>query len=684
MKYINADLTADVVNVYDQTKTTRQGNVHSKTINSQTVLGPAVNVFVDTVADTAGQTVPIISWQSDNGRLFSIGAEATGFSLISLHEIDQITGVKTYVGQIRIALADLAATTHTLADIKVLDTGTTGWKVFVLTRGSVTINGGLYMVNNIDKADFIPVGSTTIPFANGNNQKAVYFLQDPAAIGAGQLNITGVGLSLDTVGNQVFVHDGVSATHRYFVYSTSASPTWVTNTVTGTEATNTINDAGHTFVNGSQVTFSSLTGGTGFTVGTTYFVVGAVAGVSYQLAATSGGAAINFTTDITTATIGRAFGITGSNFVHKTGLLPALTGTLLTASSEDYALPGHTTNAGQPCIFLATSSNLYLGRISELTSGATTWPSLVASNLLGTVNQITTPTATFATWSNILDRAVYLTNGNIFVMKQIVNNSIDYIFGGANNEYNETFTSNTIELGFITITSLDIANGWLVVTGSTVGQRGVFLSDLRSDKLFDYSYIVTKVLNTPNSVYKFLTSLEELYAFTGTLSVEYRTSGFGSISGGWTPVAFAQDLTALAPGDQVQFKIRFDTLGLDTCIPAQVNDLILGYDALDEISDHWEFNRDQSSNLSPSRSVFRLKSTYSSSVPSLSFRAYDLSNVLLVNHNTVSNTSNFQYSTDNGSTWNSLGTIPNTVGTLVRYTFTSAPGVDIRVSLKET
>jgi hypothetical protein len=44
----------------------------------------------------------------------------------------------------------------------------------------------------------------------------------------------------------------------------------------------------------------------------------------------------------------------------------------------------------------------------------------------------------------------------------------------------------------------------------------------------------------------------------------------------------------------------------------------------------------------------------------------------------------FEYSTNNGTTWNPLGTIPNTVGTLVRYTFTSPPGVDIRPGLKES
>jgi hypothetical protein len=195
---------------------------------------------------------------------------------------------------------------------------------------------------------------------------------------------------------------------------------------------------------------------------------------------------------------------------------------------------------------------------------------------------------------------------------------------------------------------------------------------------------VTKVLDTPNSVYKFITTIDKLYDFTGSLRVQYRTSGFGSISGGWTDIGFAEDLTAVASGAQVQFKILFDTLGLDTSIPAQLQDFFLGFESNVGISDNWEFSDDWSDNNVPSRCAFRLKKAYTSSVPQLYFRAYDLSDALLVNHNTIAQAAQFEYSTNNGVSWLPLGTIPNTVGTLIRYTFTSPPGVDIRTGLKES
>lgn len=685
MKFVKADLLQDIVGVYDQTKTTIQGRVSSKVVDGDTVLGPPLNKFVDIFTDTTptSQVTPVLTYLSPNGRLFSIGAEAGGLIPISLHTVDLTTGATVFIGTIRVAVADLAATTHSMKGLKVIDTGITGWRIFIATTGSIAINGGLYCVNNVDLADFLAVGPGTLfPNATGSNQKATYFLQDPSNIGIGQLNIASNGVTLDIANNRVYVHNGVSATHQFYVYSSNAVLNCPLSTgLTIDAGTDRVTHTAHGFPDNTPIFVTNLVGGTGLTNNTVYFTRNSTAN-DYQLSATTGGAAINITVN-GTADICRAFGTTGSAWVHKTGNLPALTGTLITSDSEDYAVPGHTTNAGQPCVFFPTSSNLYLGRLSELTSGATSWPSLVTSNLLGTPNQITAPTLTLATWSNVLDRAIYLTNNNILVMKQVANNSIDKIFGGANNIYREGISDNAIPLQWLNAGALDVEDGWIAVqTITNVGQRGVILCDLKSDELFDQSYIVTKVLDTPNSIYKFITTIDALYDFTGSLRIQYRTSGFGSISGGWVDIGFAEDLSGVATGNQVQFKIRFDTLALDTSIHAQLIDFFLGFESNTAISDNLEFSDDFSDNNVPSRCAFRIKKLFVGAVPQLNFRAYDLSDALLVNHNTVANAANFEYSTDNGNTWLPLGTIPNVVGTLIRYTFTSPPGVDIRPSLK--
>lgn len=694
-KAIKADLLASVVSSYDQTKTTIQGRVASKIIGGQTVLGPPLTKFIDVFTDS-GQT-PTGVYCTENGRLFVLTAPVNGTPTgntdsmaILLYNFNLTTGTYTYQGRINVLLPNIAASVHTIRSFKAIDTGTTGWKIFIATTSTVTINGGLFLANNIDLSDFVLVGFPNIDFATGNNQKAMYLLQDPSNIGVNQLNIASVGAVLDQ--NRIYVHNGVAATHQYYVYDTSISPTYSQASVTVSVASpGIVSHAGHTFLANDPVIFQAGTLPTGLALNTIYFVRNPVAGVSYELSATSGGASINTTGSPSVgATIGRAWGTTGSNWIHKTGNLPALVGTVLANDSEDRAVPvsaplnGGVLN-GNACAFLATTTNLYLGLLSELTSGATTWPSLTTSNILGTLNEITTPQTVQAAWSDVLDACTYSTNVSKFITKQVVNNIIRHNAGELNNQYYEGFALDTVNLGLVTVVGLDHSSGWLFVAGGTTGQRGIIAVDYRSDVYYDHSYIVTKVLENPNGKLRFISTWEQLWESTGNIQVFYRNSGFGSITGGWISLDSYEDLaSAVMSSNQIQFKITFKMQSEGSSSPAQINELLAGLDANNGISDNWEFSRDWSSNLSPSRSAFRLKLAYASAVPQLYFRAYNLSDALLVNHNTVTNAANFEYSTDNGMTWLPLGTIPNVVGTLIRYTFTSPPGVDIRPGLKES
>lgn len=87
--------------------------------------------------------------------------------------------------------------------------------------------------------------------------------------------------------------------------------------LTGNSATDVITDTGHTYAENDLVHLLSLTGGAGLTAGTAtaYYIKNAVAGTSYQLSATAGGAAINFTSNITAGTIAKPTytTITGNN-----------------------------------------------------------------------------------------------------------------------------------------------------------------------------------------------------------------------------------------------------------------------------------------------------------------------------------------------------------------------------------
>jgi hypothetical protein len=184
-----------------------------------------------------------------------------------------------------------------------------------------------------------------------------------------------------------------------------------------------------------------------------------------------------------------------------------------------------------------------------------------------------------------------------------------------------------------------------------------------------------------------LCSKDKLFAYTGSLSVYYRTSGFGSATGGWVALPFSEDISSYASGDQIQFKVYFDTLGLDTSVHAQMTDFILGYNSLNQISENWVGSVDNTTfgTTTPAYSAFRLVSAYPTSVPTLYFRAYSDAGVLIASSDTSSTPSDFEYSTNNGTSWNALGTISNTVTTTeVRYKWSTPPGVRVTVSLRES
>lgn len=63
----------------------------------------------------------------------------------------------------------------------------------------------------------------------------------------------------------------------------------------------------HGYAAGDKVVFTALTGGTGLTIGRVYYVIAAnLAATTFQVSATLGGAAVNFTTDITAGTVQEA------------------------------------------------------------------------------------------------------------------------------------------------------------------------------------------------------------------------------------------------------------------------------------------------------------------------------------------------------------------------------------------
>ena len=117
--------------------------------------------------------------------------------------------------------------------------------------------------------------------ANGN---PIYHAGISASSSGGVPTSRGVGLFLASDGYRLWAHGGASFA------------------ATGDAATDTITATGHNFVNGDIIRFTALTGGTGLVTTSCYFVIN-VSGNTFQLSNSSGGPVLDFTTNITAATI---------------------------------------------------------------------------------------------------------------------------------------------------------------------------------------------------------------------------------------------------------------------------------------------------------------------------------------------------------------------------------------------
>jgi hypothetical protein len=154
-----------------------------------------------------------------------IGAVAGGAIPVVLYEINQSTGAHTYVGRINISVPSSPAIVHTIRSIKVIDSGTTGWKIYIIASGTILVGGsGVLLANSINRSDFSQVSPPLIPFATGNNQKAVYQLGRLASLTSRSFTIT-----LGTPVKFAFTAHGFANNDQVY-FTSQVGPAWTAAT----------------------------------------------------------------------------------------------------------------------------------------------------------------------------------------------------------------------------------------------------------------------------------------------------------------------------------------------------------------------------------------------------------------------------------------------------------------------
>ena len=710
MKFIQMiGSAANSAGVYDKTKLSTFGNAYGKTLSGKTCYGPGLTKFIDVQTDFAA--TPIIMSGAEhttaNNRKFIASTVVTGVINIALYSVDPVTGATTPLGRIQGILPNAAATTHTVRSIRVVDSGVTGWKIFIGTVGSVVVNGGVFMINKVDLADF-NFSLTPNVFYSGltSDIKATYYLQDPAALGVANSITTLMGFGYSAAQNQIIGVKGTAASFSHDGFSTTVAPTVLSQTATAATVNGspTMTLTAHGYAANDMLVFSANTPG-GFTQSnqtsqqTVYFVRATnLTANTFELSATSGGAAINATT-ATTPTFVRAWGTTTALYVNarKTGTITSgFAGTALLVDSMQIITPTDGPNAGVQSFFLPTSTNFYHWPLTNISSGATTLPNQFGVNNTGNGLDYIAPGTTMAKYSEELGKIVYSSLQFAIFMKGWTNSSI--ITHGFGSQITTILENNSsAQAAYFRgnqVFGLSAWKGWIFATITTSGQRGILQIDPRSDQSFGFSYMTTPVKYIGPSVAKFVSTYEKIFNITDSVKFSIRTAAtasdplFNTDSGGWTVVSTADDLTSVSLLSYVQSKIEWDVTTFLSGIPAQLYDVLLGYDALTDTSDNWlpVVEGSTPDGSSPSDSVWELRTAYASSVPTLYTYDFDKSTLSPVGSvlNSASNPTNFNYSTDAGVTWLPLGTIPNVVGTRVRRRRNAPPGTDVITSLRES
>jgi len=706
MKYAEMLSSTTSIGSYDKTKTSLFGNVYTKTINSQTCYGPGLSKFLDIQTDFAGAvTLSGMECTTTNGRKFVASSVSAGVLNILLYNFNLSTGVSSAVGRIQMILPNAAATTHTIRSISVVDSGTTGWKIYISTVGSVLINGGMFVANKVDLADFT-FNPTPVAFymALSSDIKATYFIQDPTAIGVSHVMTTMIGAAYNSAANQIISVKGSAASLSHDGFDTSTAPTITSYPCTGAtvNASPTFQMTAHPFQANDPVVITANAPG-GFTASTqlaaqtVYFVRNPTAN-TFELSATSGGASINATTAVT-PTLVRAFGTSTNTYVNarKTGTIAtAFSGTALLLNNIDIVTPTDGANAGTLCFFLPTSTNFYCYPIANISSGATSLPGAIGVNNLGSGTDITTPTTVTAHYSETLGKIIYTTAAFGFIMKGWQNNSITTTFGTQINTWLENNSSTTTAYfrGFV-VSGLETRNGWIFATIATVGQRGILCMDARSDARFNYSYMTSPVQLLGAGKLKFVTTLEQLFNVTDTVEVYYRSAAtssdaiFNTDSGSWTQINIADDLSTISIQDYVQVKVMWDVATVLSGIPTQIMNIIIGYTPLSDMSANWLGWNDQTTQngASPGYAAFLQLLPYTAPV-ALRFTAYDIvTKTVVAQADTDTDYSSFSKTSNSGTSWSVMtgaNDYPNVALTSgVRYNWGGAVPSNVIISWQE-
>lgn len=209
-----------------------------------------------------------------------------------------------------------------------------------------------------------PTASGTLTLASGTGPATITFTAESSTVGPATITYSAdAALSgITAAATYTYNNNGTSYTFTVPTAVAAAATSFTATILTGMPAPAVIGSVG-------LLTLASGTGPTSVS-----FTAATAQNWFYNLSATSGGAAVAPTSAVSTFSMQRAFGTSNNNFVIKSAPMATAfaLGTIITNQAVGYAkpasTPANTALQGNDCFFMGSTTGLYMGLISDLSS----------------------------------------------------------------------------------------------------------------------------------------------------------------------------------------------------------------------------------------------------------------------------------------------------------------------------
>lgn len=380
--------------------------------------------------------------------------------------------------------------------------------------------------------------------------------------------------------------------------------------------------------------------------------------------------------------------------IIKTGN-QAATGTLSQTNNGRIGTLSHGPGSGIESLYFVTTTRVYRSSISAITNGSTTWQTdtMVEIPPGSTTTYLASGAMTSCEISSGIDRLVITTSGAAGVRSYVTqynttSNPFDHIFLVDDKQQDQsTSDSGGVAHPAILASPFSIWSEagilYLARVGTTAAINQIYTLPIGAH--WNYAINNSELLVTPkfdisdsSKLYNlYVNDIERLGTDTFSLATEpykmyYRTSGISDNSGSWNLLDDSGDLSGVS-GTEIQFAFSFKVIGT-TCVPSRIMGLSLIYE--DKSTDGHYQPSVANSSITSNIFAYRQSILWSSNIPNMRIRLYNAvtGSLILDDDITSSAYGTWEYSSNNGTSWNAWLNTADVVGNYIRYTATSLPG----------